>query len=144
MWIDERIYDELKKMIPIASIDILVKYQNNILLLKRNNKPAKNIWFTPGGRVFINEDLDIAAKRILFAETGIKSCKFELCGVMNHIWPEIHNICIIYKIELNDNEYTNLKIILDNQHSDWRWFKEDSTDIHKYIKKMIKITSNIV
>ena len=51
---------------PLISIDFIVKNsEKKILLGKRVNKPAKGFFFTLGGRVYKNEKLETAKKRIL-------------------------------------------------------------------------------
>ena len=39
------------KYTPLISIDLCLIYNNEILLLKRNNDPAKGFFFTPGSRI---------------------------------------------------------------------------------------------
>ncbi len=42
---------EVIKNAPLVSIDIIVKNKDGKILLGfRNNEPAKNTWFIPGGR----------------------------------------------------------------------------------------------
>jgi len=55
--------------LPLVSIDLYVLCEKQILLGKRNNRPAKNWWFTPGGRVKKNE-LSWEPKETF--ETGIR------------------------------------------------------------------------
>jgi len=46
--------------------------QMNLLLVKRNEMPFKGAWSLPGGFVGENEDAETAAKRVLFAKTGLE------------------------------------------------------------------------
>ena len=39
----------------------------NVLLIKLNVDPSKGEWALPGGNIKIDEDLDEAARRVLFA-----------------------------------------------------------------------------
>ncbi|MHA1409211.1 MAG: hypothetical protein ACTSQY_02620 [Candidatus Odinarchaeia archaeon] len=49
-WIREPLYTKIKALTPIPTVDLLVTRQGRLLLMLRNNPPAKDQWFTPGGR----------------------------------------------------------------------------------------------
>jgi colanic acid biosynthesis protein WcaH len=52
---------------PLIAIDLIIKDEKNrILLGKRTNEPAKGMWFVPGGRIFKNESIEEAFKRIKY------------------------------------------------------------------------------
>jgi colanic acid biosynthesis protein WcaH len=54
---------------PLVSIDLIVRdTQANILLGKRVNRPAKDFWFVPGGRVLKDETVEQAFIRLLEVE----------------------------------------------------------------------------
>jgi ADP-ribose pyrophosphatase len=46
--------------------------KGEVLLVKRRNEPAKNMWTIPGGRLKAGETLKQTAEREIFEETGIK------------------------------------------------------------------------
>jgi colanic acid biosynthesis protein WcaH len=73
-----------------ACVDLLVVHRERLLIMKRKNPPAKGEWFTSGGRIYIGEKIEEAAKRTLNEETGLKPVKIEQKGVMSHIWPRAH------------------------------------------------------
>lgn len=49
--IDKKQYDEIVKVMPIISTAIVVISKGNVLLVKRNNIPAKDLWWLPEGRM---------------------------------------------------------------------------------------------
>jgi 8-oxo-dGTP diphosphatase len=52
----------------------------NLLLLKRNFKPAQGEWSLMGGFVQQDESVDDAAKRVLFELTGLDNVYMEQVG----------------------------------------------------------------
>jgi len=64
-------YNKIKEHMPPPCVNLLVTYQNKLILTIRNNEPAKDTWFTPGGRIIKNETLEEAIKRFLSEETGL-------------------------------------------------------------------------
>ena len=86
-WISESLYNTIRALMPIATVDLLVMHKERLLLMLRNNEPGKDLWFTPGGRIFLGEEIDQAVHRVLREETGLTSLKIERKGAMEHIWP---------------------------------------------------------
>ena len=72
-WIDNDLFREIVDNLPICTIDVLFfnKEKNKTLLFKRNNEPAKGIYFPIGGRLFKNEDFKKGAVRQAKRELGI-------------------------------------------------------------------------
>ena len=55
----------------------LTEKKYSLLLIKRDTYPYKDKWCLPGGFVKVDEDLDEAAKRILYRETNIDNIYLE-------------------------------------------------------------------
>ncbi|EAP2228466.1 GDP-mannose mannosyl hydrolase, partial [Salmonella enterica] len=71
MFIPSDKFREVIKLTPLVSIDILIENENGEYLFGlRNNRPAKNQFFVPGGRIRKSEFIENAFKRISFAELG--------------------------------------------------------------------------
>jgi len=132
---------------PLASLDLVCFNRNNkILLGMRNNKPAQNYWFVPGGRILKNEALGIAFERIAFKELDIKAeiGDTKLMGVFDHFYEDnvfgkegidTHYISIAFELSLDcDQELSH-----DNQHKNMKWFTLEellqSDSVHKNTKK---------
>ena len=117
---------------PLVSIDLVIRDANyNVLLGKRQNKPAQNYWFVPGGRIRKNETLKEAMARISSAELGftldIKDAK--LIGAFDHIYEDnfhgmeginTHYVALGYEVVVENMP----KIHLDSQHSNVEWWDE--------------------
>ena len=116
--------------LPLISIDLLVRNsEGNILLGKRENRPARGHWFVPGGRIRRMERFDIAFQRITNDELGlaIDISDAEFQGVFQHMYDDSafseevgsHYVSIAMVLELGELELTNLPQI---QHKEYRWF----------------------
>ena len=147
--------EEFNKLIEygtLISIDlVIVNDKNQILLGLRKNKPAKNFWFVPGGRILKHESKEQAFKRICKKELNINLDINDatLIDVYNHLYlndnsndiPNVdtHYIVLAY--------YTNIPIDINKlpkkQHKDYKWLSHDkeSTDkIHKNVYPYFDIT----
>jgi colanic acid biosynthesis protein WcaH len=134
---------------PLISIDFIIRNQEGrVLLGLRNNPPARDYWFVPGGRILKNEHIDSAIERITEEELGIKvdikSCSF--AGIFEQMYTEniygtkngTHYIVLGFNIYLGaTSEY-----LPDQQHRRFQWFSEEdllkSENVHKYTKEYFK------
>ncbi len=144
--LDHFTFIEVVKNSPLVSIDLIVRNaQNEVLLGLRNNEPAKNYWFTFGGRIYKNERIAQAFQRIVQEEIGIdvdvKDAQF--VGVFEHLYEEnfaqepgfgTHCVVLAYEVRLLEP----LRGLPTVQHHEYRWFRvEDllqAQDVHPYTK----------
>ena len=101
-FLDKDTFSTVIENAPLISIDLVVKNsEDKILLGQRVNKPAKNSWFVPGGRIYKDEKIEDAFQRITKDEIGkiykIDNAKFK--GVYQHFYNDnvLHSICKRYK-----------------------------------------------
>jgi colanic acid biosynthesis protein WcaH len=132
-WIDEELFEKIQKLMPIASVDILAVHKGKLLLLLRNNGPARDTWFVPGGRVRFGETLEQAATRKLQEETGLTPTKIEKKGVMTHMYPEAHYVTTFFRVEVKTNS-----VKLNHEHRGKRWVTKIPEDVHPYVRQMIE------
>jgi 8-oxo-dGTP diphosphatase len=57
---------------PRVAVGAVVFKKNSVLLVRRGQPPAEDLWAIPGGSVEIGETLQEAATREIFEETGVK------------------------------------------------------------------------
>lgn len=58
---------------PAVTVDaILLSPEKSVLLIERGREPYKDKWALPGGFIEMNEELDVACRRELLEETGIR------------------------------------------------------------------------
>lgn len=55
-----------------VAVGAVVFHNDSILLVRRKNPPAKDLWAIPGGRIKFGETLQQAAEREIYEETGIR------------------------------------------------------------------------
>ena len=153
MFSEKELFSSIIGNAPLISIDLVVKNsENKILLGKRLNKPAKNSWFVPGGRIFKDEQIEDAFKRITKDEIGkaydIKTAKFK--GVYQHFYDDnvfndnFSTHYIVLGFELVIKEELSLGTI---QHDKYKWFTQEellnNKDVYTYVKDYFKKENGI-
>jgi len=142
---DEKFLDVIDST-PLVSIDLLLEDKDGrVLLGKRRNKPAKDFWFVPGGRVRKNERLSDAIIRISMTELGIEITidQAQLMGAFDHIYADnfagkeginTHYVAMGYQVKM----IADLSIEADDQHSDMIWWSKqellNNDKVHKNTK----------
>ncbi|WP_416768585.1 GDP-mannose mannosyl hydrolase [Sulfurimonas sp. ST-25] len=140
----KNIFANIIKNAPLISIDLIVKQNGLILLGERLNRPAQGFWFVPGGRIYKDERLDEALKRISFSELGkaltFGECKFR--GIYEHHYDDnvfgdehsTHYVVLGFEVILEEP----LPELPQMQHSCYRFFKIDellmNPEVHQNTK----------
>ncbi|EFC0648235.1 GDP-mannose mannosyl hydrolase [Escherichia coli] len=130
---------------PLISIDLIIRNdKGEVLLGQRLNRPAKNYWFVPGGRIFKDESFEIAFKRITFEELGYQITleQANFLGVYEHFYNDnvsgtdfsTHYIVHGYETQFNPQQIR----LPTAQHNSYKWFDVEallhSTIVHQYTK----------
>lgn len=144
----DREYKICLESVPICTVDLVIfdPKKEKTLLFLRNNKPAKGLYYTLGGRVFKNESPEEALKRIALAEAdlNVDSTKLKFGGYINEVFEDSryggvnsHCINLYFVYFLGKDEDINL----DDQHGGYKWFKMRDVDedgsMHKFAKAKI-------
>jgi len=127
------LYKLIVDLIPIASVEAIISKDNSLLLLRRQNSPAKGQWWFPGGRIRKGETFEEALYREVKEETGLEVIKSKLVNVYSRIFDKRHDISIAYLCKCKGD-----KIILNNEHSEYRYFKSLPKSIHPYLIQVIQ------
>ena len=143
MLLSKDIFSNVIENTPLISIDLIVENdKGQILLGKRINEPALGYWFVPGGRIFKDESLDDAFIRTVKEELGLnierKDAIFDKTYehfYENNVFNDrfsTHYIVLAHRIKIDTLPMVN------NQHSDYKWFEVDELlqdkNVHKYTK----------
>ena len=122
--IEESLYKQIIKSVPILCIDLIIMHNNQYLLVKRKQNPLKNEWWVPGGRVQLGERIENAVNRMLNQELSIpRSNNFKLCAFYQDFFDlsafgvhPYHTIAVVFKVELLD--LPDIKI--DQTSHEWK------------------------
>lgn len=148
MFLPADTFKTIVEFTPLISMDLIVEDHNgNILLGKRNNPPAKDFWFVPGGRILKNETLENAFSRLTKNELNIDIPynQAEFLGVYEHFYEDsifgndisTHYVVLAYKIRCN-----HLSQLPPEQHSEYSWLSKkdilEKENIHSNTKLYFK------
>jgi colanic acid biosynthesis protein WcaH len=121
--INQKIYNQILENIPIICVDgILINDDNQVLFLKRENEPAKNEWWFPGGRLLKNEKLEDSIVRKVKEETNLDVEIVRYVGTTETIFNTgpfnipVHTVNFTFQLKLVSTE-----IKIDNLHSEYIW-----------------------
>lgn len=83
---------------PLLTVDIIIKRQTGIVLIKRKNDPYKGHYALPGGFVDVGETVEHAAIREAKEETGLDIEIVKLVGIYSDRArdPRGHAVSICY------------------------------------------------
>lgn len=144
--LDKDTFINIVRNTPLVSIDLIIENPaGQILLGKRNNKPAKGYWFVPGGRIIKNETIEKAFQRISSTELGatmkIQQASFK--GVYEHHYDQnfseddsfgTHYVVLAYHFKINDS----IVFRTESQHESFIWKTKEEllkdSDVHQYTK----------
>ncbi len=143
--LDDKTFKTVVASTPLVSLDFIVfNSDGQILLGKRINRPAKNFWFVPGGRIYKDETFQQAFCRLVKSELGqdcsIDNAKF--LGHYQHFYKDnfsgsdfsTHYVVLGYELRID----LNLYLLPTEQHSIYRWWDISellkSNDVHENTK----------
>ena len=95
---------------PHVGVGILLVRDNCLLLIKRKYNPDAGYWSIPGGHLDLGEEVQKAAEREGFEETGFKVKVTELAGIIDKIMYdddgkiEYHYVLLNYFVEQIDGD----------------------------------------
>lgn len=133
---------------PLVAIDFIIENtQGNFLLGKRVNKPACGFWFTLGGRIFKDETIEEAIKRLSKKEFNLEITQEMLLfhGVYEHFYDDsflddstsTHYVVLVYHLKINSE-----LLLPDVEHCEYCYFSKEellaNSNVHPYVKKYFK------
>ena len=84
---------------PLLTVDVIIRYQNGVVLIERKNPPAG--WAIPGGFVDVGESVETAAIREAKEETSLDVKLIELFHVYSDPGrdPRFHTASVVFIAE---------------------------------------------
>lgn len=145
MHLDNDTFRTVVASTPLVSIDLIVKNaEGQVLLGKRNNRPAQSMWFVPGGRILKNEPISTAFKRLvkneLNADADLSEAQF--LGLYDHLYPDsIWGDDVTTHYVVNAFEMQRVfdgSALPSDQHNEYVWFDIETLlsapDVHDHTK----------
>jgi ADP-ribose pyrophosphatase YjhB (NUDIX family) len=80
----EKQYYRIYSMVPRTTIDLIIFYEDGIILSRRDIPPCKGMWHIPGGTILLGERLSEAAVRISREEVGLTIKPLGIIGVKEY------------------------------------------------------------
>lgn len=143
--LEQQLFKTIVENTPLISIDLIIRNsEGKALLGQRQNRPAQNFWFVPGGRIYKDESFEKAFKRITLDELGVEIPldRSIFLGIYEHFYNDnfsgtdftTHYVVHGYEIHLQ-KESLNLPTV---QHNAYQWFNIETllagTSVHQYTK----------
>ena len=126
------IHRQITALMPIPSVEAMIVKDNSLLFLKRKNNPARGQWWFPGGRMWKGETFKETLYREVKEETGLAVDVIKFVGVYSRIFPDRHDITIVFLCRCTD------KVSLNEEHSEYRFFRNIPRGIHPYLRETIE------
>lgn len=142
-FIDQELYDQILRHMPIACVDIAVVYNGCVLLVRREDAPAKGEWWVPGGRVLKGETLRETARRKAREEVGLECHVGPIIHTAETIFEDgprgipVHSINACFLL-YPTHDSAELRVTLDDHHAAWRWADEVTDDLHPYVARCLR------
>jgi colanic acid biosynthesis protein WcaH len=146
-WVSDEEYKRINEVIPIVSINLLVNFENKVLLVYRNNEPAKGEWWIPGGRIIKNETFQETISR-LTTNFGIEQESIiEIKQLHAHEFirteknenenENYHHVSIVFLLKVNEkpNLPNNIK---------QKWTNEIDSNLDPYVQGILKENFSII
>lgn len=130
-----------RPLLQVGASVIVEDAQGRILLQLRTDN---HCWGYPGGSVELDEEVEVAAKRELFEETGLIANKLELFGIFSgkethYVYPngdEVSNVDIVYLCK----DYSGTLKCQEDEVAKLQYF--DACDVPENISPPIRVAIN--
>jgi len=137
--ISEKTYAKFIKYFPFSCVDLLIFFDEKILLTKRTRNPYKGKWHLPGSLIRKNEIMIDAVRRCAKKELNLDVKIEKYLGVYESLNQFRHDISHGFIVSVIGG-----KIKTDFQAKQLQFFKRIPSDIVPHHKKMISEARNFL
>jgi 8-oxo-dGTP diphosphatase len=117
--------NDVQKLITQVGVGVIIKRDNEILLLRRRNVHGDGTWSTPGGHMEFGESPEQCAVREAYEETGLRVGQVRFRGLTNDVFETEgkHYITIWMESEYEGGE---AQLTAEYESAQLGWFRLDA------------------
>jgi len=137
-------YMNTDKQFKLPVVVLAIEHDNKFAFIYREKRPYADHWAMPGGRVFMNETIEEAAKRIAITEAQLEITDIQTCAVIDeHLVDDerIKNSWMMFliKAKVATNGTTTVNWVSENDLDDVKIIPSDVWMIKNLRKENLKI-----
>jgi len=139
--IEDTLYARFVELMPIACIDVVIHEGDYFVMVKRNQEPAKGLWWIPGGRLLKSETMEQGAVRKAKEETALDVEVERLIGVYDEFFDTsiqgypTHTVCVAFLVKPKRNLHC---VAIDSTSDSFKIAHGLDGDYDKYVTRVIK------
>ena len=119
--IPEADYELIKAQVPILCVDVVLRRNQQYLLVQRAEEPLKGEWWVVGGRVERGECILAAAQRKVYEEVGLTEVdNYRVIGMHENAFEDRHTVSIVVRANIFGGKTWRWDINMDSTVSDWK------------------------
>lgn len=133
---------------PHVGVGVLLVRDKTLLLVKRKYNPDAGYWSIPGGHLDLGEEVETAAEREAFEETGFKVKVIKLAGIIDKIMYdekgkiEYHYVLLNYFVEQIDGR-TNAPPVAQDDTLDAKFVPFNQLNNFQLTVSLIKLLKQL-
>ncbi|MFX1455008.1 MAG: NUDIX hydrolase [Promethearchaeota archaeon] len=133
---------------PHIGVGILLIRDKNLLLIKRKYNPDAGYWSIPGGHLDLGEEVELAAEREAYEETGFKVKVTKLAGIIDKIMYdkngkiEYHYVLLNYFVKQIEGD-ENQSPVPDDDALDAKFVPFDELKNYQLTVSLIKLLKQL-
>ena len=88
MWLPFDDFKRIYSRVPKASVDMVIRMDGGVVMVKRTHPPSAGTWHLPGGTILFGELVEDAARRLARDEVGLE---IDIIGCLGYMeYPKQH------------------------------------------------------
>jgi ADP-ribose pyrophosphatase YjhB (NUDIX family) len=126
---------------PLPVVLVALMNKNNILLIKRNNRPYKGYWSMMGGKILLEESFEDASKRVIKKKSNLDADYISINSVLHERVEGDdmikHSFILFFtKMKTNETEFRR------TDYGELQWFDLEEIDKLKIVPSDLWLIKN--